>query len=107
MDSDIARVFSATIKLLAKMKAYGGPERYLLWRLCNMNSDDWHVEGKLPNGGLRVRHLPTKCVFEIWQTDKEVRALLRQGTAGTELFEEAKAWFHRHWMFAKDQGSLF
>jgi hypothetical protein len=68
-----------------------------------MNHDDWRAESKLPNGGLRVRHIPTKAVFEVWMDGNIVQAVLRQGAAGTELFEEAKVWFHWHWMFSKDQ----
>ena len=68
-----------------------------------MNADDWLSEGKLPNGGLRVRHLPTRCVFDVWQEGLEVRAVLRQAAAGTELFNEAKAWFQ---IFGKRQTLL-
>ena len=31
-----------------------------------MKQDDWRAESKLPNGGLRVRHFPTRAVFEVW-----------------------------------------
>jgi hypothetical protein len=58
-----------------------------------LNPDNWRSEGKLPNGGVRVRHLPTRCVFDVWQDGKEVRAVLRLGAAGTDLFEEVKRWF--------------
>jgi hypothetical protein len=57
-----------------------------------MNPDDWRAEGRLPNGGLRVRHLPTRCVFDVWEYG-EVHLLLRQGAAGTYLFEEVREWF--------------
>jgi hypothetical protein len=68
-----------------------------------MKQDDWRAESKLPNGGLRVRHFPTRAVFEVWMDGDVVQAVLRQGAAPSELFEEAKAWFHWHWMFSKDQ----
>jgi hypothetical protein len=68
-----------------------------------MNPDDWEPEGKLPNGGLRIRHLPTRCIFEVWQQGRDVQALLRQGAAGTQRFEEAKVWFER---FGRRQPNL-
>jgi len=68
-----------------------------------MNPDDWVAERRLRNGGLRIRHLPTRCVFEVWVDGKEVRVLLRQGAASTALFEEAKQWFLQ---FGKDQLDL-
>jgi hypothetical protein len=42
---------------------------------------------------LRVQHLPTRCEFDVWQDNHGVRAVLRKGAAGTELFSEAKEWF--------------
>jgi hypothetical protein len=68
-----------------------------------MNPDDWVVERRLRNGGLRIRHMPTRAVFEVWVDEKEVMALLRQGAAGSSLFEEAKQWFLG---FGMDQAQL-
>jgi hypothetical protein len=65
--------------------------------------DDWRMEGKLSNGGLRIRHAPTRCIFDVWMDGKEVRAVLRQGAAGNELFGEAKVWFR---MFGREQPDL-
>jgi hypothetical protein len=68
-----------------------------------MNLDDWQAEGKLRNGGVRVRHLRKRCVFDVWQQGEDVRAVLRQGAAGNDLFEEAKEWFRK---FGQNQPSL-
>ena len=68
-----------------------------------MAADDWQAEGKLPNDGLRVRHLPTRAVFDLWAQKGEIHAVLRQGMAATDLFNEAKKWFKR---FGKDQPEL-
>ena len=58
-----------------------------------MNPDEWRSEDKLSNGGLRIRHIPSRCIFEVWMRDGEVRGVLRQGAAPTGLFNEAKEWF--------------
>jgi hypothetical protein len=68
-----------------------------------MNPDDWRAERKLSNGRVRVRHIPTRCLFDLWVQDGEVRVVLRQGAAGNELFEEVKAWFRK---CGKDQPNL-
>ena len=68
-----------------------------------MNHENWRAEARLPNGGLRVRHIPTKTVFDVWMDGNVVLAVLRQGAASSDLFAEAKLWFDWHWMFSKDQ----
>ena len=55
--------------------------------------DDWLGEDWLPNGGRRCRHLPTNCVFDLWSQNGEVQAVLRQGSASSELFELAKGYY--------------
>ena len=55
--------------------------------------DDWRGEDWLPNGGRRCRHLPTKAVFDLWFQNGEVQAVLRQGSASSELFALAKGYF--------------
>jgi hypothetical protein len=59
-------------------------------------SDEWCIEGKLDNGGVKIRHVQKRCVFDVWQQDGEMRAVFRQGAAGNDLFDEAKAWFKAH-----------
>jgi hypothetical protein len=55
---------------------------------------DWRGEEWLENGGRRCRHLPTNCVFDLWFNDNgDVHAVLRQGSAPTELFELAKGYY--------------
>jgi hypothetical protein len=68
-----------------------------------MNPDDWRAEKKLSNGRRRCRHIPTRCMFDIWIDEGQVRAVLRHGAAPSALFEEAKEWFRR---FGKDQPDL-
>ena len=54
---------------------------------------DYKSDGKLLNGCLCVRHVPTRCLFEVWTQGEEVRAVLRQGPVSTEAFNKAKEWF--------------
>jgi hypothetical protein len=68
-----------------------------------MDANEWCVEKNLTHGRRRCRHIPTKCVFDLWIADGEVRAVLRQGAASSELFSEAKEWF---WRFGKEQKEL-
>ena len=56
--------------------------------------DDWLGEDWLPNGGRRCRHVPTRAVFDLWfDPNGEVQAVLREGTASTALFEQAKGYY--------------
>jgi hypothetical protein len=58
--------------------------------------DDWRAERKLSNGRVRVRHIPSRCLFDVWVQDGELRIVLRSGAAGNDLFDETKAWFRAH-----------